>query len=411
MTKERQKKKRMIYPMLGFILVAAIATTAELWTQNGNTLIPTDINNSVNATYRLYENGSRVCTATNGICPAGGGGNLSGTGSTNSLAKWTSDSTLGDSIVTDNTTFIHVHGYIWMQNNTVIGDNATDNGYSNDLCIGTNAQCAGDVATVIGHRAYGVESCTAISDNALCTGAGSMSVGAGATTMGINSITLNDCVNEGDYSFCAGDKGSTDSSPKRSQICLGRECVTSCVNCAAIGAFATNNIDNTANFTMNLYENGSRVCTATNGVCPTGSIPTTQNTTFAYVVTKLNVTDNTNYYQYLSLPLSSGKQHFIDCNIAATTGTNNLPQRFNFTGTNTQWYNIEFFTAATSKGQSAATTNGTATTGRSSMVNDPMRLTAYANSTATGTFTLEFHSAGLVWASISVGTWCKSTDI
>lgn len=97
----------------GLVIQGANGQTQNLteWQNNSGTILA-----SINASGAMFIDGSQVCTANNGLCNSGGSGNLTGSGSADSVAKWQNSTHLTTGVIqddgnvtidtTDNTLFV-----------------------------------------------------------------------------------------------------------------------------------------------------------------------------------------------------------------------------------------------------------------------------------------------------------------
>lgn len=112
--KKKNQKKDLILAflifMMGIVIIEAIIPAkSELWASNNTTIFINDtylkqafnISNQIIyiLNHTLYYNHSEVCTAANGLCnqtfTENGTGNITGSGTTNYIPYWTSESNLG----------------------------------------------------------------------------------------------------------------------------------------------------------------------------------------------------------------------------------------------------------------------------------------------------------------------------
>ncbi len=207
-----------------------------------------DVKGVINATQVLI-NGTAI-----------GNGNLTGSGSTGTLAKWTGSSLLGDSIVSESGSTLTVAGNISMPTFFYIGGSATVMG-EYTTAIGTNSDATGARATALGYDAdatanystavgYGTNanstSATAIGHraeaeanyatalgsyssatgiNTVAIGEGSEATAASATAVGSNSEANSDATALGSYS----------SATEQYAIALGRTANATATAAIAIG--------------------------------------------------------------------------------------------------------------------------------------------------------------------------------
>lgn len=210
----------------------------------------------------LLINGSRVCTEDNGLCVSAG--NLSGSGVSNYIAKWTGASTLGlSSLQDDGSTLTSGVSAITMPAGGFhIGSSTTNHGAGDSVGIGVACRATGAYAFCFGRYADATNTqSTAVGDVALATGGASsaygryaratgtyaVAVGAESYAQSTSSVALSYQANAGDhdisigqqatctagYGVCIGYLSSSTVSSNGVAIGNSAECTQS--NCFAMG--------------------------------------------------------------------------------------------------------------------------------------------------------------------------------
>jgi hypothetical protein len=159
-----------------------------------------DVNGSGNFSgtdAKLWVNGSQVCTAANGLCPAG---NVSGAGTSGTLAKFTGGSTIGNSIVSESGNTLTITGNISMPTSFWIGASGAVSNNTYSLALGNGAQATGDRSIAMGNGAqanaqYAIAAgpwAVANGSSSSAYGSGAQAIGASSSVYGVNALANSD---------------------------------------------------------------------------------------------------------------------------------------------------------------------------------------------------------------------------
>jgi trimeric autotransporter adhesin len=254
----------------------------------GNLSYPlnTKIFGTLNTTGNIYENNVRVCTATNGLC-TGSGANISGYGTTNTLAVWTAPGNISASILSQTTgsgNTLTVNGNISMPSYFSIGSSSPVANVTGAVAIGTGPQATGSASIAIGTSAQaGPASTVAIGNVAIANGSASIAIGNGAQGTQVSATAIGNSARAGGVSATAYGAGAI--ADGSSAIAIGVNSFVSAANAIAIGSGAN------ASHSGSVAIGQSATTTATNQLV-IGNLSANLNTK---IFGSLNVTENILY--------------------------------------------------------------------------------------------------------------------
>ena len=283
-------------------LGAYATTTAANQLVIGNRSTFTQINTQQYGTidaYGVMINGTTVCTATNGLCAVGSANNISGVGTTGTIAVWGNASHLNNSILSQSGNTLTINGNVSMPNNFYIGNGAWTSG-AGSIAIGTTTNATADSAVAIGELAKANRTASfalgagsiasgdaaiAVGYLAAATNTYAQSIGYASSASGANDVAVGHsaaasggsatAIGEGAIASGAGGIaiGTAATSAHTASIAIGATATTTAANQLMLGnlTYPLNTIvHGTLNTTGNLYEGVNRVCTAANGLCVNG---------------------------------------------------------------------------------------------------------------------------------------------
>jgi trimeric autotransporter adhesin len=245
----------------------------------------TQIFGTLNATGNIYENNVRVCTATNGLCS--GGANISGYGTTNTLAVWTAPGNISASILSQTTgsgNTLTVNGNISMPSYFSIGSSSPIANVSGAVAIGVGPQATGSASIAIGTSAQAGPSTTvAIGNVAIANGSAGIAIGNGAQGTQVSTVAIGNTARAGGVSAAAYGAGAI--ADGSGAIAIGLNSFVSAANGIALGNGAN------ASHSGSVAIGQSATTTATNQLV-IGNLSANLNTK---IFGNLNVTENIYY--------------------------------------------------------------------------------------------------------------------
>lgn len=179
----------------------------------------------------LYWGDKLICDASEANCgwvsSTTGGGNISGAGTSGTLAKFTGDGTIGNSIISESGNTLTIAGNISMPTSFYIGSGAAAIG-QDAIAIGTSASASNNNAMAIGRYT------DATTDSSLAVGNAAQATGGGATAV-----------------------GGVSSAAGYAAIALGLNSNASANYAVAIGYGVVNDVVNSTRFGGAIYANGN----------------------------------------------------------------------------------------------------------------------------------------------------------
>jgi len=213
---------------------------------------------SLNVSGQILQQGQSVCLANGSNCPSTlSSSNVSGSGTTNTLTKWTGAGTIGNSILTETGSTLTINGNITMPSFFSIGSSNPIANVSGAIALGTSAQATGSAAIAIGSSTQaGPATTIAIGNSAIANGSTATAIGNGAQGTQVSTLAIGNSAKARGVSAAAYGPGAV--ADGSNSVAIGNTALASASDALAIGDAAN------ASFTNSIALGPAATATASN---------------------------------------------------------------------------------------------------------------------------------------------------